>query len=227
MIFGKIEYLNLLPFHIFMKRFLPHLGMKQSMEYHKSVPAKINEKFLHRRVDAAYISSIASKKHCNNPRLGIIAHKEVRSVLVIPSKTKQSDSESATSNALAELLGIEGKVLIGDKALRYALKHDDYIDLASLWYEKEKLPFVFATLCSHVNSPLFSKLQRRFLHQARSIKIPHYILHKVAQKTKIPPKEITAYLQLISYSIDTKSHKSLKKFLKKAKSKKRYSTIEV
>ena len=226
MIFGKIEYLNLLPFHVFMKRFLPYSGMKQSMEYHKSVPSKINEKFARRHVDAAYISSITSKRNCSKPELGIIAHKEVRSVLLIPSSAQKKDSESATSNTLADLLGLEGEVLIGDKALRYALDHDDYIDLASLWYEKEHLPFVFATLCSHAKTTLFQKLQRHFVRNATHIKIPYYLLHKASKRTSVPPKEILAYLRLISYKMDTKSHKSLKKFLKKAKTKKPYPTIK-
>ena len=218
MVFGKIEYLNLLPFHVFMKRFLRYSGLKQSMEYHKSVPAKINEKFVARRVDGAYISSINSRK-CRQPKLGIIAKKEVRSVLVIPHLPSQNDLESATSNALAKILGLQGKILIGDKALRYALTNDDYIDMAALWYEQTGLPFVFATLCFNKKSAFAARIEKRFARQAHFIKIPRYILQKAAQKSAIPPKEILEYLHLIEYTLDTKSRKSLQKFLDKAKQK--------
>ena len=201
-----------------MKRFLRYSGMKQSMEYHKSVPAKINEKFSARRVDGAYISSINSRK-CRYPKLGIIAKKEVKSVIVIPHLPSQNDVESATSNALAKILGLEGKILIGDKALRYALEHDDYIDMAALWYERTQLPFVFATLCFNRKSSFAKKLERNFTREAHFIKIPRYILQKASQKSSIPQNEILAYLQLIEYTFNTKSRKSLQKFLNKAKQK--------
>ena len=218
MVFGKIEYLNLLPFHVFMKRFLRYSGMKQSMEYHKSVPAKINEKFAAKRVDGAYISSINSRK-CRSPKLGIIAKKEVRSVLVIPHLPNQNDAESATSNALAKILGLKGKILIGDKALRYALENDDYIDMAALWYERTRLPFVFATLCFNKKSAFAKRVEKHFARQAHFIKIPRYILQKAAKKSAVPPKDVLGYLQLIEYTFDTKSRKSLQKFLDKAKRK--------
>ena len=219
MVFGKIEYLNLLPFHVFMKRFLRYSGLKQSMEHHKSVPAKINEKFASRRVEGAYISSINARKCRNRPKLGIIAKKEVKSVLVIPHVSNQDDIESATSNTLAKILGLKGKILIGDKALRYALENDDYIDMAKLWYERTHLPFVFATLCFNKNSSFSKKLEINFAKRSRFIKIPRYILQKASQQSSIPPKEILSYLHLIEYRFDTKSHKSLQKFLNKAKRK--------
>ena len=218
LVFGKIEYLNLLPFHVFMKRFLRYNALKQSMEHHKSVPAKINAKFAAKRVDAAYISSINAKR-CRNAKLGIIAKKEVKSVLTIPHLPSQDDAESATSNALAKILNLEGKILIGDKALRYALEHDDYIDMAQKWSERFGLPFVFATLCFNKKGVLAHRLEQNFLRKAGSIKIPRYILQKAARRSSIDAKEILNYLELIDYTIDTKSRKSLHKFLNKAKSK--------
>ena len=224
MVFGKIEYLNLLPFHVFMKRFLRYSGLKQSMEYHKSVPAKINAKFAARRVDGAYISSIHSRK-CRRPKLGIIADNEVRSVLVIPNLPSQNDTESATSNTLSKLLGLKGKVLIGDKALRYALIHDDYIDMAAAWRDRYDLPFVFATLCFNKKGSLGEKIEKHFFAKAASIKIPRYLLQKASRKSGIAEKEILAYLMLIRYDIDAKSLKSLRKFLKKANLKHHLSKI--
>jgi len=211
MIFGKIEYLNLLPFHVFMKRFTRSTQQKLLMEYKKNVPAKINDAFANRRVDAAFISSIKAKNslHVN---LGIIAKKEVKSVIVIPSNTNKKDAESASSNLLAELLHVKGEVLIGDKALRYALANNDYTDLAQLWNEKYHLPFVFALLCYHKEKKLYKKIEKGFLK--KEVKIPQYLLQKAAKKTDIAPNEILEYLQLISYKLDYKAKKGLKKFYK-------------
>jgi chorismate dehydratase len=214
MIFGKIEYLNLLPFHVFMKRFTRSTQQKLLMEYKKNVPAKINDAFLHRRVDAAFISSIKAKKR-QHVNLGIIAKKEVKSVIIIPSNANKKDVESASSNILAKALHVKGEVLIGDKALRYALGNDDYQDLAKLWYKKYNLPFVFALLCYHKEKQLYKKIEKEFLK--KEVKIPRYLLQKAAKKTNIAPNDIVQYLQLISYRLDYKAQKGLKKFYIEAK----------
>jgi len=184
------------------------------MEYKKNVPAKINNAFLNRRVDAAFISSIAAQKSCH-VNLGIIAKKEVKSVIVIPSKIDKKDAESASSNLLANLLHVKGEVLIGDKALRYALTNNDYTDLAKLWNEKYNLPFVFALLCYHKDKKLYKKIEKEFLK--REVKIPQYLLQKASKKTDITPHEIHKYLQLISYKLDYKAKSGLKKFYQQAK----------
>ncbi len=209
MIFGKIEYLNLLPFHIFMKRFTKGSSAKMSMEYKRGVPAKINAAFHARRVDAAFISSISARKS-THVGLGIIAKKSVKSVLVIPSRTSKKDRESASSNVLASVLGVDGEVIIGDKALRYAVQSKEYIDLAKLWNEKYNLPFVFALLCYHKEKKLYKKIEHAFLK--REVRIPHYILEEASQRTKIEKREILEYLKLISYELDTPARRGLKKF---------------
>ena len=213
MIFGKIEYLNLLPFHMFMKRYLS-TQQNISMDYYKGVPANINQKFQSKKVDAGFISSIKAKNH-KSVNLGIIAKKEVLSVLVIPNKNSSTDKESATSNILAKVLDVKGEVLIGDKALKYYLASDNYIDLASLWHKRYKYPFVFAVLCYHNNKTFYKKIEKQFLKQ--NIKIPQYLLQKASLKTSIPKREILKYLKLISYNLDTKSKKGLKIFYNKTK----------
>jgi len=220
LVFGKIEYLNLLPFHVFMKRFIKHSRLKQSMNYYQGVPSNINQKFLTKKVDAAFISSIKSKK-CKSPKLGIIAKKDVKSVLVIPNHKKKKDIESATSNVLAEILQINGEIIIGDKALKYALKNDNYIDLARQWHKKYNLPFVFATLCFNKKYKIFKSIEKNF--GSKKYKIPSYLLKKASQKSQVSQKEILNYLNLISYKIDKKAQKSIKRFLKLAKDTK--STI--
>ncbi len=214
MIFGKIEYLNLLPFHVFMKHFTKSSSTKISMEYKRSVPAKVNRAFHARRVDAAFISSI-SARHSSYVGVGIIAKRSVKSVLVIPNKANKEDKESASSNLLASLLGVEGEILIGDKALRYALKSSNYIDLAELWNKRYNLPFVFALLCYHKDKKLYKKIEIEFLK--REVYIPQYILEEAAIRTRVSKKEILEYLKLISYKLDAKAKKGLKKFYKLVK----------
>ena len=213
LIFGKIEYLNLLPFHVFMKRFTSSAQQSMSMNYNKGVPSKINQKFLSRKVDAAFISSIKAKKH-RHVDLGIIAKKEVRSVIVIPHAENVIDTDSATSNILARILNIKGEVLIGDKALRYYLQNKPHVDLAAEWNKRYNLPFVFALLCFHKDEKIYKKIQKNFLKQ--KIKIPQYMLKQASKRTNIAPKDILEYLEYISYHLDTKAKLGLKKFYRKA-----------
>lgn len=213
MIFGKIEYLNLLPFHIFMKRFTKSSQQKISMHYKKGVPSDINKKFLTRKVDAAFISSISAKKF-HHVNLGIIAKKEVLSVLVIPNTKNKKDADSASSNVLANILGVNGEVLIGDKALKYYLQNNDYIDLAKLWNERYNLPFVFALLCFHKDKKLYKNIEKEFLK--KEVKIPQYILKIASSRTNIDKKDILNYLTFISYKLDTKAKYGLNCFYKKS-----------
>lgn len=210
MLFGKIEYLNLLPFHLFMKRYSRSSRHYMSFNYKKGVPSKINADYAARRVDAAFISSIKAR-HERHVDLGIIAKKEVLSVLLIASETHTEDRESATSNILAKVLGLQGKVLIGDKALRHYLKGDERAtDLAKAWHDQYHLPFVFALLCYHQHDQEIKKLSKAFKKQRR--KIPQYILHQASGRSGIAPKDIQKYLTYISYELDSKAKAGLRKF---------------
>lgn len=209
MIFGKIEYLNLLPFHVFMKRFTKTAQQAQSMHYKRGVPAEVNKKFLSHKVDAAFISSISAKKY-KNVNLGIIAKKEVWSVLVVPQVDNEKDTASASSNILANILEVRGKVLIGDAALKHYLQGKEGIDLAGMWHEKYQLPFVFAVLCFHNQKNIYKSIEKEFLKQ--KIKIPQYILKQASKRTGIQSKDILDYLEYISYDLDMKAQRGLHKF---------------
>lgn len=213
MIFGKIEYLNLLPFHVFMKRYSKSSQQSQSLHYKRGVPSQINKAFKAKKVDAAFISSIMSKK-CKCLDIGIVARKEVKSVLLLPGPSL-NDSESATSNILAKVLGLTGEVIIGDKALkRYLNSEEKSIDLAKVWFERQGLPFVFARLCYHKDKITYKKLSKQFLK--KSHKIPQYILEKASLNTGISKKDILDYLTLIEYRLDAHALLSLKRFLRLA-----------
>lgn len=183
------------------------------MHYKRGVPSKINEKFLSRRVDAAFISSIKAKKY-QHVNLGIIAKKEVLSVLVIPHVKDVSDTESATSNILAKVLNMHGEVLIGDKALKYYLQNKEHIDLAHEWNKKYNLPFVFALLCFHKDKKMYEKIEDGFLKN--KIKIPQYMLKEASKRTNISSKDILHYLKYISYELDAKAKRGLLRFYKEA-----------
>ncbi len=217
MIFAKIDFINLLPFHIYIKKRIRPNQIKAIIEYKKSYPANINKKFKKREVDSAFISSIASRGE-KRLDLGIIAKKDVLSVLLIEGES-QDDFQSETSNALAKVLNLKGRVLIGDKALKYFHENPNgnFIDLAKAWNEKYKLPFVFATLCYCKNRKILEKIIRGF--NKRHVKIPQYILNSYSKRTGVSNKHILEYLQKIDYTINIQEKRALKKFLKLTKNR--------
>ena len=213
MIFGSISYLNLLPFQIFLKQNLPTNQSKQIFRYKRDVPSKINLAFRRGEVNGAFISSIKSSK-CRCTNLGIIADGAVRSVFVIEGK-EEIDTDSASSNMLAKVLNLKGKVLIGDKALRFYLAGEDGIDLAQKWKDKTDLPFVFARLCYNSYGKEIRYIAKKF--SKKKVYIPQSILKKEAKSKGIKPKELLWYLEHIHYKIDYKADKSLKLFLRKSR----------
>jgi chorismate dehydratase len=177
------------------------------------VPSKINLAFKSKRVNAAFISSITSSK-CKCTDVGIVAHGAVYSVFVIEGE-EEIDIESATSNQLAKVLGIKGRVIIGDKALKHYLEGNSMIDLSKKWKDDTKLPFVFARLCYNGYNKEIESIAKEFVKSP--IKIPQTILKKEAKKRDIKVSELRWYLNYIHYHIDNKSQRSLKMFLKKTK----------
>ena len=210
MLFGSISYLNLLPFQLFLKRHLKSNAAKMSFRYKRNVPSQINTALQKGKVNAAFISSVHSGRYrCTD--LGIIANKKVYSVLLLEGERRE-DPASATSNRLANILGLEGKVLIGDAALKHYLTHQNGIDMAEAWYRKTGLPFVFARLCYNRHGSYVRKMANTF--EKTPVRIPQYILKKEAAKRDITPKELTWYLEHIHYKMDWRSKKGLKRFLR-------------
>jgi len=213
MLFGSISYLNLLPFQVFLKRYISNNAAKMTFRNKRAVPSAINKAFKRQSIHAAFISSIESRK-CKCTDLGIIAHKKVYSVLLLEGKN-QTDPASATSNQLAKVLELQGQVLIGDVALKHYLDGGEGIDLAEAWYDKTGLPFVFARLCYNKHGDAVQKLAHTFSHT--KTKIPQYILKHEAKKRGITPKELAWYLEHIYYEMDWKSKRGLKRFLNESK----------
>lgn len=213
MLFGSISYLNLLPFQVFLKRYISNNASQMTFRYKRAVPSQINKALKRREVNAAFISSVESAK-CKCTDLGIVADKKVYSVLLLEGEN-EIDPASATSNQLARVLDLQGKVLIGDAALKHYLNGGEGIDLAEAWHEETGLPFVFARLCYNKHETAILKLARTFAQT--KVKIPQYILKKEAKKRGITPNQLTWYLSHIRYKMDNKSKKSLKLFLNKSR----------
>ncbi|MCI0500355.1 MAG: hypothetical protein L0Y61_01235 [Epsilonproteobacteria bacterium] len=212
MIFAKIDFINLLPFYIFLKKNITSTQTKQIINYKKSYPSDINKKFQKKQIDAAFISSIISK-NCKCLDIGIVAKKEVLSVLSIGEENYKKDYQSDTSNALAKVLGLNGEVLIGDKALYHYHNGEnrDFQDLSKVWNEKYKLPFVFARLCYNNHQKSLKKLSRKFV--MTKVFIPQYILENYAKRSGLSKNQIKYYLTKISYEINYKEKMALKKFI--------------
>lgn len=213
--FAKIDFINLLPVHIFLKKSVKSNQLKAIIEYQKSYPSAINKRFKKRKVHSAFISSIASRGE-KALDFGIIARSNVQSVLLVPGNYSK-DYQSDTSNALAQVLNLEGQVIIGDKALKFYHENDkeSFIDLAKAWQDKYNLPFVFARLCYNKHGELLYKVMKPF--NKRFVKIPQYILEQYSQRSGVSKQHILEYLQGIDYDIGYKEKRALNRFFQLSK----------
>lgn len=216
--FGKIDYLNLLPFEVFVRSYPKPSHFQLFYNKKKSYPAKLNREFLFGRIDAGFVSSITALRAKNErfkaSKVGIVARKEVLSVICLPSQQGE-DYQSATSNALLKVLGLKGRVLIGDRALVEVLRQEsqnkrDYIDLGKFWVAREHLPFVFGRLCVKKNREFYNKLIQAFYK--KRVRIPYFLLEKASFKSGISKDEILKYLKVLSYRIDKKANFGVERF---------------
>ncbi|MCI2235325.1 MULTISPECIES: MqnA/MqnD/SBP family protein [Helicobacter] len=214
--FGKIDYLNLLPFEVFIRAYPTPSQFMLCYKKRKSYPARLNKEFLFGYIDAGFVSSITAlgKSNFFASKIGIVARKKVLSVICLKEE-EGSDYQSATSNALLKVLGLKGRVLIGDRALIEVLKQqkearEDYIDMGEYWVSRQGLPFVFGRLCVRKDLTFFKKIIQAF--KQKSIKIPYYILEEASLKTGVSKKQILEYLKVLSYEIDKKANFGMQRF---------------
>ncbi len=210
--FGKIRYLNLLPFDVFIKSYPLPTRFKQALFLKSSYPSKLNQLFLFKRIDAGFISTIAGYKshHQNKATMsGICAKGAVWSVIILP-KDKSKDYQSDTSNALCDVLGLSGEVLIGDRALKKCYEGAQFIDMGEAWSKKTRLPFVFGRLCFNAYGKLYSKISKAF--NSKKVKIPHFILKQRALESGIKSSYILEYLKRIHYKIGSKEKAGIGRF---------------
>lgn len=213
--FGKIAYLNLLPFDSFIKSYPLPSQVKTFITLKKSYPAKLNNDFFFRRIDAGFISSIAGMKSHYKKRVapsGIIAKGAVWSVIL--KCGEGFDYQSSTSNALSQVLDLRGEVLIGDRALAYKKSGGEYIDMGEVWWERERLPFVFGRLCFSKHKELLLRISKAYNAKTRSKrkKIPRYQLLNAQSTSGIESAYILEYLEHIFYEIGAKERAGLERF---------------
>lgn len=218
MLFGKIDYLNLLPFHVFLKKSTLQGPYKQFIEHNKGVPSELCKRLYKGQIDAAIISSVESRrKKYKKLDFGIVSKNKVLSVLVQKNTPKATDPASMTSNMLSKILKINGQIIIGDNALRKYLNlgAPKFYDLGEIWHKKHNLPFVFARFCYTKNGDFYKKIVSKFLKT--NVKIPQYILQNYSKSREISPKNIKWYLKYITYKINKKEKMALKIFLQKSR----------
>ena len=126
------------------------------------------------------------------------------------AESPRKDYQSDTSNALSTILGLQGRVLIGDRALQYRFSGGKAIDMGQVWWEKHRLPFVFGRLCYNSYGEFYNNIARAFVK--KRVKIPHYILQARAKACGIPPHYIREYLAHIHYHIHAKERVGLERF---------------
>ncbi|WP_317371131.1 MqnA/MqnD/SBP family protein [Helicobacter canis] len=126
------------------------------------------------------------------------------------AESPQKDYQSDTSNALSTILGLQGRVLIGDRALQYRFSGGKAIDMGQMWWEKHRLPFVFGRLCYNKHAHFYANIARAFVK--KRAKIPHYILQARAKACGIPSAYIREYLTHIHYHIQAKERAGLERF---------------
>ena len=186
----------------------------------KSYPAKLNQDFLFGRIDAGFISSIAgydshyAHRACPS---GIIAKGAVWSVIV--KKGSGFDYQSDTSNALSQILGLQGEVLIGDRALVFKRSGGEFEDMGEKWWECTGLPFVFGRLCFRAHGELIGRISRMFnkRYATKRKKIPHYMLAAAARRSGLEPWYILEYLEHIFYAMGSKEKHGLERFYREVR----------
>lgn len=195
--FGCVQYINALPFSLFM------IG-QSSVLTTLAAPSQLLDMLVQQSVDLALTSSIGSwhPAHTRHSFLGIAAHRHVHSVNLYatphffsrPSRVAVSQ-DSKSSSMLLRILSrhvwqqsrhqyipvpaqnipflsaqdYDALLLIGDLALKHPnISSFHRYDLASEWYQWKQLPFVFATLLALENNPK-SKQLLPFLEEALAL----------------------------------------------------------
>lgn len=116
----------------------------------------------------------------------------------------------APENYIELLKGKTAGIIIGDRALEQLNKFEYVYDLAKVWHEHTRLPFVFAAWVS--NTPLEKSFVEEFNHTiAESLKrIP-----EVIEQNPFPAYDLKTYYQEnIQYKLDEEKQKGMTLFLK-------------
>lgn len=160
----------------------PYLTIEQHYETLKAPPKALRDALFEGRLDVALISAEAFLDRSLRPYpYGIAAHNKTMSVTLYlrkPTDVPLRIAVTTASQTAVTLLRVilthfwqrpftlfpsdspsreeaSGYLLIGDEALFHKTPLPSY-DLATLWYEATKLPFIFALFAGYNNNPSFA-----------------------------------------------------------------------
>lgn len=219
---GLVQYLNALPFHISLN--------VNNLQITYGHPTELNAALATHRLDAALTSAVERSSYKQLP-LGICCSGPVLSVSLFLNRPLVDGirialtSKSATSVALLKVLchhfwrvtplfvreeePHEGKLLIGDEALRHKGFH---IDLGEAWWRETHLPFVFALLLSHEDietTPLQTALESSLNWSASHF--PH-LIEEALKRSSLPKPLLEQYYRSLHYRLAEKEWEGLQLF---------------
>ncbi|MWV61547.1 hypothetical protein DCO58_08980 [Helicobacter saguini] len=97
-------------------------------------------------------------------------------------------------------------------------KNVAFYDMANLWYQKTRLPFVFGRLCFKKNARFYKNLIKQFSvkigsgKKFKGIKIPYYMLTRRCKELGISQLFAKKYIEKIYYKIENKEKIALLRF---------------
>ncbi|MEI8351814.1 MAG: bifunctional demethylmenaquinone methyltransferase/2-methoxy-6-polyprenyl-1,4-benzoquinol methylase UbiE [bacterium] len=233
--FAAPAYANSVPLAQFIPVVCPHAELV--LDY----PARLLERLLERRVDAALMpvaDFFTTPGLAMIPGLGIGTEQHVRSVLLRCNRPLQQvetvklDPASRTSNALARILlerhwkrpvrFIEGgskdstdaEVVIGDRALCEPAGPGGDYDLASAWHDMTGLPFVFAVWVFHRDHPQSERLAEvvRQAKEAGLAALPELVRQQAAKLKLEEPFCLDYFTRCIRYDLTPQHLEAMRLF---------------
>ena len=231
---GRIGYVNMAP--VFFR-----LDVDVDVEEVVGVPTELNRQVLAGEIDVAPISSIEYARNAGRlrllPRLCVSSEGAVESIQLITKTPLQQlrsvavTPESATSVVLtrvlfpdAELVPLgeeaEGKLLIGDAALRSAFEDPTpHHDLGRLWLERTGLPMVFAVWAApEPVHPALPDLEEALVASVRAARAePEQLAFESSARYGYPPGFLARYFEKLRYRFGPRERAGLYTFLELAR----------
>ena len=239
---GWIDYLNTVPFDFT----LTDIGLPFSVNLVHGVPQKINKLLRENKIDIGFISSAEYIENFENyylfPDLSISALNKVHSVVILSNIPLEEIKElyltqaSKSSQYLTKIIFSEflkkninykklenyedlttkSVLLIGDNAMKFQNRFEYVYDLSSIWYEKTRLPFVFALWS--VRKEFYEENENIVNEFAKALKKskmkffenPEFFLKK--KFVDQPVEDKLLYLKNLDYCLSDEHMKSLKLF---------------
>src|SRR5438477_10141596 len=229
---GRISYANMAP-----------VFFRVGIEYEEitGVPTELNRRLIAGELDTAPISSIEYARHAGTlrllSRLCVSSEGAVDSIQLVSKlpldriRTIAVTPESATSVVLTKVLlpdaehvplgeEAEGKLLIGDAALRSAFEDPTpHYDLGRLWLERTGLPMVFAVWAApEPVHPELGELEDALVASVRAARAePEQLAYESAERYGYPAGFLARYFEKLRYRFGPRERAGLYTFLELAR----------